>query len=279
MLLAAGALMFCCFINPTAKAWGQEEVVQIRLKNRPVGEILPLAEPLISSKGFISADQRTNSLIVIDNPAAIANVRRLVQEIDHEVPMLKIRVRYSNADSDHARQAVAALRAKTGDTAVEIGQDRPNDAGVEADFEESRDRVQRQSEYMIRVRSGKIAFIESGYDVPARNRWQELSHRYGYIPDSVVFQRVASGYSVRPVLMGDQVRIEIIPRINYYDNRGRDQKILFAQAATTLFAPLDTWVDIGGLMGGHREVNHQILSDSRLVSDGSLTMRLMVSID
>ncbi len=278
-LLALAIVLLCWICHPAANASGQEEVVQIRLNHRHVAEILPMAEPLVSSRGYISADQRTNSLIVIDNPAAIANIRRLVQELDQEVPLLKIRVRYTNVDSDHAREADANVQAQTGDTRVEIGQDRSDESGVEADFQESRGRVRRQSEYMIRVRSGSIAFIESGYDVPDRNRWKELSRRYGYIPDSVVFQRVASGYNVRPVLMGDQVRIEIIPRINYFDNRGRDQKILFAQAATTLFAPLDTWVDIGGLLGGHREVNRQILSDSRLVSDGSLIMRLIVTID
>ncbi len=278
-MLAAAMALLGWFSIPAAIAMAQEEVVQIRLKHRHVAEILPMAEPLLSSKGFISADQRTNSLIVIDSPVAIANIRRLVRELDQEVPLLKIRVRYENSDSDQAREAGASLRAKTGNTTVEVGKDDSNDAGVEADLKESRGRVQRQSEYMIRVRSGSIAFIESGYDVPDRNRWQELSRRYGYISDSAVFQRVASGYNVRPVLMGDQVRIEIIPRINYSDNRGRNQKILFAQAATTLFAPLDTWVDIGGLMGGHREVNRQILSDSRFASDGSLTMRLLVTVD
>lgn len=278
-MLAAAIALLCWLSSPDAIALAQEEVVQIRLKNRQVGEILPMAKPLVSSKGFISADQRSNSLIVIDNPVAIANIRRLVEELDQEVPLLKIRVRYENADSDQSRGAGASLEAKTGDTTVAVGKDRPDETGIEADLEASHDRIHRQSEYIIRVRSGSIAFIESGYDVPARKRWQELSHRYGYIPDSVVFQRVASGYDVRPVLMGDQVQIEIIPRINYFDNRGRDQKILFAQAATTLFAPLDTWVDIGGLLGGHREVNRQILSDSRIASDGSLTMRLMVTID
>jgi hypothetical protein len=79
--------------------------------------------------------------------------------------------------------------------------------------------------------------------------------------------------------MGRQVRIEIVPRINYRDNRGRDQNIRFAQAATTLFAPLDTWVDIGGVLGGQREIDRQILSDSRHASDHRLTMRLLVSVD
>ena len=277
--LARSVMLFICLGHLAAPSWAQEEVVQIRLKNRHADEILPMAQPLVSPKGFISADRRTNSLIIIDNPAAIAKIRRLVHELDQEVPLLKIRVRYESADTDQANEASASARAKTGDTTVEIGRDRGKGTGIEADINESRSTAQRQSEYILRVRSGGTAYIESGYDVPHRERWRELSHRYGYIPNGVVFRRVASGYSVRPVLMDDQVRIEIIPRINYFDNRGRNQNIQFAQAATTVFAPLGKWVDIGGVLGGHRDIDRQILADSQHASDDRLTMRLLVTVD
>ncbi len=279
VLLTSALTLFFILGSLAATSAAEEKVVQIRLKNRHAGEILPMAQPLISPRGFISADRRTNSLIIIDNPTAIARIRRLIQELDQEVPLLKIRVRYESDDTDQANEASAAVRAKTGNTTVEIGEDRGKGTGIEADIDERRSNAQRQSEYILRVRSGGIAHIESGYDVPHRDRWRELSHRYGYIPDGVVFRRVASGYSVRAVLMDDQVRIEIIPRINYFDNRGRHQDIQFAQAATTLFAPLGKWVDIGGVLGGHRDIDRQILADSQHASDDRLTMRLMVTVD
>ena len=58
-----------------------------------------------------------------------------------------------------------------------------------------------------------------------------------------------------------------------------NQKIHFTQAATTIFAPLGEWVDIGGVMGGKREVNRQILADSQHAAGQDLTMRLKVTID
>lgn len=278
--IAALAIALIIWVgNIPPKAAAQEQVVQIRLANRHVAEILPMTKPLLSPGGFISADQRTNSLIVIDNPEAIAHIQSLVQKLDHAVALLKIRVQYANTPSDSESQASAAARVKARDTTVEIGKKPLPDEGLEADVSENRTQSQRQSEYVIRVRSGGSAYIEAGYDVPHRERWRQLSQRYGYIPETVVFQRVASGYHVRPVLVGDQVQIEIVPRINYFDNRGRDQKIHFAEAATTLFVPLGEWVDIGGVMGGHRDVNRQILSDSRHAADHRLKMRLMVTID
>lgn len=275
------AILLICALGSgnISVAHAQEEVVQIRLTNRHVSEILPITKPLVSPGGFISADQRSNSLIIIDNPVAIARIRRLVQELDQAVPRLKIRVRYESADSSSESEASASARVKAGDATIEAGQPPARGEGVDVAASEGHGQTQYQSEYVIRVRSGSIAYIETGYDVPQRERWRQLSHQYGYIPETVVFQRVASGFNIRPVLMNDQVRIEIIPRINYFDNRGRDQKIFFAEAATTLFAPLDEWVDIGGVMGGHREINRQILSDSRHATDNRLTMRLMVTID
>ena len=272
-------ICFLVWVLYSPMATAQETVEQIRLHHRHVSEILPAARPLISPNGFISADQRSNSLIVVDNPAAIARIRNLVQQLDQEVPRLKILVRYENADVTEEREARAAAAAESGRTRVEVGDDRGKGEGLEADISEGRRQGQRQSEYVIRVRSGSTAYIEAGYDVPQRERWQDLSRRYGHIPDTVVFRRVASGYDIRPVLLGDQVRIEIFPRISYLDNRGRDQKIHFAQAATTIFAPLGEWVDIGGVMGGKREVNRQILADSQHAAGKNLSMRLRVTID
>ncbi len=261
------------------KALAQEEVVQIRITKRHVDEILPAAKPLLSSRGFISADQRTNSLIVIDNPEAIARIRRLVQELDLETPLLIIRVQYADAAADGASEANAPAGAGEGKTTAESDPEPVRGAGDETDAYALRTKSRRQSEYVIRVRSGGMAYIEVGYDVPQRKRWQQLSQRYGYISETVVFQRVASGYNVRPVLVGDQVQIDIVPRINYFDNRGRDQQIHFAEAATTLVVTLDNWIDISGVMGGHREINRQILADSQHAADHQLTMRLMVSVD
>jgi hypothetical protein len=218
-------------------------------------------------------------LIVIDNPDAIARIRRLVKELDQEMPLLIIRVQYANAASDGENEAAAAARVEEGKTSVEIGGETVRGEGVEADVYAGRSKSQRQSEYIIRVRSGGVAYIEVGYDVPHRTRWQQLSQRYGYVPETIVFQRVASGYNVRPVLAGDQVQIEIVPRINYFDNRGRNQNIHFSEAATALVVPLDKWIDISGVMGGHREINRQLLADSHHTADRGLTMRLMVSID
>ena len=278
--IPALAIVIICAIvlgNPFAAA--QEQVVQIRLTHRQVADVLPAAEPLVSPSGFISADQRTNSLIVIDNPDTIARIQRLVEELDREVALLKIRVQYANSYTTETRQTEPAPRDKAPEAAETIDNEHLPDGSRETNLSEGHTQKQRLSEYVIRVRSGSIAYIEAGYDVPHRKRWQQLSHRYGYVPPTTVFQKVASGYNVRPVLTGDQVQIEITPRINYFDNRGRDQKIFFIEAATTLFAPLGEWVDIGGVMGGHREINRQILADSRHMADQGLTMRLMVTID
>jgi hypothetical protein len=275
--LIAALIIGACLAGAAAEA--QDKVVQIRLSNRHVSEILPLTKPLVTPGGFISADQRTNSLIVIDHPDAIARIRRLVQKLDKAVPLLKIRVRYANQDLARDREASASARGEVGDATVSVGPEPVAGEGVAARLEESSERVTRQSEYVIRVRSGSTAFLETGYDVPHRERWRRLSSQYGYVPETVVFQRVASGYNIRPVLVGEQVRIEIVPRINYFDNRGRDQKIHFVEAATSLTAPLGEWIEIGGILGGHREINRQILSDSRHAADQHLSIRMMVTID
>ena len=104
--------------------------------------------------------------------------------------------------------------------------------GRRLDVELSADEGQRHDigEYTVVVRSGSTAYISSGYDVPYPERWARLSHKHGHIQRPVTFKKVDTGYDVRPVLMGNNVQIEITPHISYIDPRGLRQPIRFAEA-------------------------------------------------
>jgi len=256
-------------------ARASEEVVQIRIVHRDANDMLTIVQPLISQYGFISADTASNSLIMIDQPANVRRVQQLVSQIDQPVPQLKIRVQYGRQETNTDQSVATRGKIEVGDATVAVGNQKKEGIDVELSADESQ--RQDQGEYTVIVRSGSTAYISSGYDVPYPERWARLSHKHGHIQRAVSFKKVDTGYDVRPVLMGNNVQIEITPHISYLSPRGLRQPIRFAEAATRLNVPLDQWVEIAGTSASTQEINRQILGGGRASSDSQLSMRLMVT--
>lgn len=270
------ALSVWAFTAP-GPSQAEEQVVRIRIVNRNVEEILPLVRPLVSPAGFISADARSNSLIVIDETPSIRRIESLVQELDQPVPQLKIVVRFENQADAERLSAEANARVEAGKTNVTIGSREEEGADVQLDA--GQNRTQRASEATIIVRSGSSAYIASGYDLPYPERWRDLAHRTGHAPTTTVFRSVETGYDVRPVLMGKMVQIDITPRLGYQDDRARRHQIRFAEATTQIMAPLGQWVVFGASANQRSELNARIMSAGRYSTAENLTMRLKVTLD
>jgi hypothetical protein len=256
-------------------ALASEEVVQIRIVHRDANDMLTMVQPLISQYGFISADTASNSLIVIDQTANVRRIQQLVSQIDQPVPQLKIRVEYGRQETKSDQSVATRGKIEVGDATVSVGDKKKEGIDVELSADESQ--RHDKGEYTVIVRSGSTAYISSGYDVPYPERWVRLSHKHGHIKRPVTFRKVDTGYDVRPVLMGNNVQIEITPHISYIDPRGLRQPIRFAEAATHLNVPLNQWVEIAGTSDSYEEINRQILGGGRASSDNQLSMRLMVT--
>ncbi len=259
-------------VFPVAAA---EEVVQIRIINRDVNDMLTIVQPLVSPYGYISADVPSNSLIVIDQPAVVNQIRALVSRIDQPVPQLRIRVQYGYENSREGQSASVEGRVQVGDATIGVGDKASK--GVEAELSAGKGHRRSRGDYMVMVRSGSTAYISSGYDVPYPERWSRLSRRHGHTGGPVTFKKVDTGYDVRPILVGEMVQIEITPHISYLDGRGFRQPIRFAEAATRLNVPLGQWVEIAGTNDATQEIYSQILSAGRTSSGEQLSMRLMVT--
>ena len=274
VILTVGLIFAMAGLCSTATAT-EEKVAQIRIVHRDVSEMLTMVKPLVSKYGFISADVPTNSLIVIDHPAYVDRIAEFVARIDQPVPQLKIRVQYGYRDADKEQSVQTRGKIEAGDATINVG--KKKDEGVDIDLKSDERQRTHDSEYTITVRSGSTAYISSGYDVPYPERWAHLSHKHGHISRTVTFKKVDTGYDIRPVLMGNNVQIEITPHISYSDPRGLRQPIRFAEASTRLIVPLGKWVEIAGTTASQQEINREILSRGRTENENQLTMRLLVT--
>lgn len=80
----------------------------------------------LSSRGSISFDRRTNTLLVIDIPARVAEVRRLVNQLDTPVDQVLIEAKVVIATEDFARELGAKFGINGAKRNVAYGNNIPN---------------------------------------------------------------------------------------------------------------------------------------------------------
>ncbi|OGP81416.1 MAG: hypothetical protein A2Z08_03090 [Deltaproteobacteria bacterium RBG_16_54_11] len=191
------------------------EVAVIKVNYRSAAEILPQVQDLLSPEGKASVDTRTNSLIVVDTKESLTKIQAFVASIDKLAEQVKVRFRFQEQGISTDRDISTSGRVSGEHGSVAIGRD-----GREGVHVRARDRVvnrQGNTESFISVMSGSSAYLWVGKDVPFTERWVYLTRRYARVVETVNFQRVETGFEVRPVVIGNNVQVEIVPRISSFD--------------------------------------------------------------
>ena len=251
------------------------DVAVIEVGYRDVVEMLPLVETLISPGGKVSADQRTNSLVIVADAESIARVRDFLANMDKPVPQAVVRVRFDNDQSGRGRSLSTTGRVSGDDWSV--GTPGARRDGVHIRVQDRAVSSGGQGEAMLRIMSGSRGYIRVGEDIPYTTRWVNLAHRYGRVVESTYFQRVDTGFDVRPIIRGDQADIEITPRISEAGSRRSGGVIRFTEATTRITVPLGQWVTISGHDQNSNEAVRAILSYGSRSQNRSSSMSLYVS--
>jgi hypothetical protein len=129
------------------------------------------------------------------------------------------------------------------------------------------------SEYFINALSGSWAYIRVGQDIPYTARWSDLCRRYGR---TVAFQRIETGFDVKPVIRENMADVEIVPRISETGTGGRTGGVRFAEASTQIQVPLGQWVTIAGSDQSENEVLRAILEAGSSRQSSALSIQLFV---
>jgi Bacterial type II/III secretion system short domain len=266
---------FCIlFLCPASGFSSRSDTVIIRLKFRVGNEVLPVVENMLSQEGTVTADPRTNSLVVTDNEESIRKVRAFLADFDKPGKQVKISVRFDEVDSIEGRSVSAKGRVSGKRWSAGTGGKRGD--GLDVRLKDRNRCQERTSEYSIITMSGSAAYILAGKEVPYRQRWTYLSRRYGGYVDTVVLRRIETGMEVTPIVMGNRAQIEITPRISHEGRGGRRGVVRFTRASTVLSAPLGRWVTIGGTDQRSNEVTREILKSGGGTRDSSLVISLKV---
>jgi len=252
-------VVVCVFGSVVWATGGELRVLE--LKHRPAEELLPVIQPLLGQDGAASA--LDNRLILRASPKDLAAIETLVSQLDVARATLRIAVRH-----ERFSDGIQISGSEEGRTDRHLSTaPRMNDAE-----ESSRGlgNARQNTEQYLQVLDGEAALIEVGRQTPYPRIRAYVGGRHRGFVEVTDFQEVATGFVVRPRLLGEKVALEITP-YQSTPGQGPAGTVDFGGISSQVEAPLGEWFDLGGISepatdtegtarslraGGGREARH-----------------------
>ncbi|MDP1659926.1 MAG: secretin N-terminal domain-containing protein [Methylotenera sp.] len=244
----------------------------IDLQHRFAEDILPIIQPLAGSDGAVTGMQ--NHLIIRASPERMIEIEQVISTLDVARQNLKITVSHQNNLLTERESVAVSGRKRVGN--VEIGTNRYQKNvrdGVQLDIENSQHNTRSSSNQYINVIDGEAAFIRVGQSVPFTQEWVMLTHRYIRSQQTTEFVDISTGFSVRPRSIGDEIELQITPRIAQLNQRGY---IDFEELTTTVRVHRGEWLDLGNIMQQKDEVSRAILSQQNSIQSQNNNLSIRV---
>jgi type II secretory pathway component GspD/PulD (secretin) len=251
-------------------AFAETEFKIITLQHRFANDLLPVITPMVGADG--TATGMNNQLILRASPERMREIEEAVSQLDVARVNRKITVKTSNDIQNQHERIEASGTARVGN--VTISNDRhakPNTGSV--DIQNSTRNISQNTNQFINVVDGERAFIRVGQIVPFTQEWVTLSQRYIQIERTTNWREISTGFAVRPRSIGNQVELEITPRIAKPNSQGF---VDFESLTTIVHATPGSWVDIGGTMQTNDEISRKILGIQNSASQQNSSLMIKV---
>ncbi|MDO9392840.1 MAG: secretin N-terminal domain-containing protein [Methylotenera sp.] len=244
----------------------------IDLQHRFAEDIIPIIQPLAGSEGAVTGMQ--NHLIIRATPERMIEIEQVISTLDVARQNLKITVSHQNNLQTEREGVAVSGRKQIGN--VDIGTNRYQKNvrdGVQLDIENSQHNTRSSSNQYINVIDGESAFIRVGQSVPFTQEWVTLTRRYIRLQKTTEFIDISTGFSVRPRSIGDEIELQITPRIAQLNQRGY---IDFEELNTTVRVKHGEWLNLGNIMQDKDEVSRAILSQQNSIQSRNNNLSIRV---
>lgn len=270
-MIRALGLAIALLVTPATVA--QTTVEVLPLKYRKSEQVIPVLQPLLGRDSSISGFQ--NQLVIRATPAELAQLKRVLADIDTMPKRLLITVR-QDADLDRARREAELSGSIGNDNARITVPGSGSREGGNVVFRDGDDRLrgrvvdsQRSSSsstsQTIQVLEGNSAFINVGESRPVRSRQVVRTVINGQIVDRVVegteYRSANTGFSVVPRVQGNLVTLDIDPQREVFEE-GRRGAVNVQRVVTTVSGRLGEWMDLGGVNESRSDNQSQLLGRS-----------------
>ncbi|MBN1883160.1 MAG: hypothetical protein JW885_13415 [Deltaproteobacteria bacterium] len=234
MMLLAALLIPAAIMAPGAAS--AMDYIIVPILTREASDLVDQVAPFLSPEGVVSADPGTNSLIIMDTPEKLEEIRGIITHLDQPGKSVRLRIEFLDVKGSFAMDMGADWIVKkdgfvvgTPGTSIEgdgiVFRAFPNATGITAHS------VTTQT---ILVMSGSEARLTVGRNVPVRKDFLVDLEDLGYIDNAEVeYREVATGFVVTPTVTGKYIKIEIAPFMSYFIGDAEGE-IIFYEASTSI---------------------------------------------
>jgi len=275
------AILLTCLVPVQA----EEEIQIIQLKHRPAEEIIPIIRPLLGTNDALSGtDYR---LILRTSEKNRKEIDRILSQIDVAQRRLRITVKQAVV-ADHATTSheisgevrigsEGRLRVPSSTAAdnkgLVVGGVKPGDPRYQAKriTTTSRD----ENIQSVTTMDGQRTYIRIGQSVLHVKKIPALAKNQAIIAQGVELQNVTTGFEVLPHVEGQNIRLEIVPRLSTLENP-EIGLARFQELATTVTVKFGEWFDLGEIATANDEIQRAILESGAVRSGEHRTVLLKV---
>ena len=207
----------------TSAAFGQDvpETRIFQLNNRLAEATIEMVRPLLSPTGTVMAETRLQKLIVRDTPAKLAEVEKLLAEIDQPAPQVRIFVAMSGVSPGQGHNVGLTVQGNVKHPVVDLTAQ--SGSGI----------VSVDSTQNLLVMSGERGIITMARDLVTVDPYYQFATRHGLLAPGLIVQSVSTGFAVEPVVVGDVVRLTITPWLGFVGPNGRAD-VMVDEASSTV---------------------------------------------
>ena len=262
--LLAAALLSCSLSLSAAT-----EVIPLNF--RTADEVLSVVQSVLGHEGKVNA--YGNQLIVNAEPAKIAEVRALLQQLDTEPRRLLISVdtNESGFQSDRGYRADGTISA--GDAEVQIGQGEINGRDQVRIIRRSTDSRSGGTQ-QVQATEGYPALIQVGQSVPLTST---TTGPYGLIQNQTQYRNVTQGFYVTASLTGDIVHVSISSN-NDKLSQNHSGAIDIQSTDTRVSGRVGEWLTLGGVSSDNQADQRDFLQRRSTQGQQDMTLRLKVEV-
>ncbi len=241
------ASLLCAVVVIGLAAMAAAQVVRVyEMRHRTAEELVPLVETAMTGEGRVSADRRTNSLVLSGSPRAVASALELLRSLD--VRPRTVVLHYEARSSGELAAGGASVKWRVGAGSFRVADvSWPTGAAALAiDAESEASRRSSTLAGQLRILDGQTGQIATGASLPITTRRIQRSGRVEVVEEATHYVSAQAGFEASPrVLRDGQVELALRPFDESLRPGGAIQR---ASADTVLVLTPGATVAIGGIV-------------------------------
>ncbi len=241
----------------------------IPLQKRSVDDVIQIIRPLVTPGGTVTG--MNNQLIIKTTPANLAEIKQVLNKIDHAPRRLMITVKQNVAGDSYHREDSLSGKYSTGDVQIKTGRDHSNeglsvsagdkDSNIRYRTLNSTSRADDRNTFRVQALEGKPAYINQGQSIPVYSPNTVITENGVVVNQSTDYYDVGSGFYVLPRLNGDQVTLLAATELSSI-KPGHHGTTRVQGLETTVTGRLGEWMELGGIDQSFNRGRRQNFSSS-----------------